>query len=157
MPLTSCPASTGRPRTGCRSCGGAGPMWTRLAYTLASQASRNDFRLRVRPCRNPGQSGQLLPHFAPSLAPCTFWELMPEADHEVRTKASDVREPRDSSLPVLARFALSSRNPTAVRPAPAASGEDVVSAIRSTIDETRAVPLSAASSHGLSTLLLTSP
>jgi hypothetical protein len=66
-------------------------------------------------------------------------------------------EPRDSSLPALARFGLSSRNSTAVRPVPAASGEDFVSAIGSIIDETRAVLLSAASSLGLFTLLLTSP
>jgi hypothetical protein len=80
-----------------------------------------------------------------------------EADQEVRTKESGAREWRDSSLPALARFGLSSRNPTAVRPAPAGSGEDFVSAIGSIIDETRAVPLSAASSLGLFTLLLTSP
>jgi hypothetical protein len=67
------------------------------------------------------------------------------------------REWRDSTLPGLARFGLSSRNPTAVRPTPAASGEGFVSAIGSIIDETRAVPLSAASSLGLFTLLLTSP
>jgi hypothetical protein len=54
-------------------------------------------------------------------------------------------------------FRLSGRNPTAVRPAPAASGEDFVSAIGSIIDETRAAPLSAASSLRLFTLLLTSP
>jgi hypothetical protein len=40
---------------------------------------------------------------------------------------------------------------------PAASGVDFVSTIGSIIDETRAVPLSAASSFGLFTLLLTSP
>jgi hypothetical protein len=66
-------------------------------------------------------------------------------------------ERRDSSLPALARFGLNSRNPTSVRPAPAASGEDFVSAIGSIIDETRAVLLSAASSLGLFTLLLASP
>jgi hypothetical protein len=60
-------------------------------------------------------------------------------------------------LPALARFGLSSHNPAAVRSAPAASGEDVVSAIGSTIDEIRAMPLSAASSLGVFTLLLTSP
>jgi hypothetical protein len=59
-------------------------------------------------------------------------------------------------LPAVARFGLSSCDPTAVRPAPAASGEDVVSAIGSIIGETT-VPLSAASSLGLFTLLLTGP
>ena len=68
-----------------------------------------------------------------------------------------LEEPRDSSLPVLVRCGLSSRNPTAYDPAPAASGEDFVSAIGSIIDETRLVPLSAASSLGVFTLLLTSP
>jgi hypothetical protein len=66
-------------------------------------------------------------------------------------------EPANFSLPARAGFGLSSRNPTAVRPAPAASGADVVSAIGSIIDVTRALPLSAASSLGLFILLLTSP
>jgi len=74
----------------------------------------------------------------------------------IEVKESDGRG-ENSSLPTVARFGLSSRNPTAVRPAPAASGEDVVSAIGSIIDETRAVPLSATSSLALFTLLLTSP
>jgi hypothetical protein len=47
--------------------------------------------------------------------------------------------------------------PDRVCPAPAACGEDVVSAIGSIIDETRAVPLSAAAPLGVFTLLLTSP
>ena len=63
----------------------------------------------------------------------------------------------NSSLPTVARFGLSCRNPTALRPAPAASGEDFVSAIGSIIDETRAVPLSATSSLALFILLLTGP
>ena len=42
-------------------------------------------------------------------------------------------------------------------PGPSACGEDFVSATGSIIDETRAVPLSAASSLGVFTLLLTSP
>jgi hypothetical protein len=66
-------------------------------------------------------------------------------------------EPRDSSLPALARFGLSSRNPTAVPPAPAASGGDCVSPIGAIIGKTRIAPLSAASSLGLITLLLTGP
>jgi hypothetical protein len=73
------------------------------------------------------------------------------------TAVEMIRPIPDSSLPALARFGLSSRNPTAVRSAPAACGEDFVSALGSIIDETRAVPHSAASSLGLLTLLLTGP
>jgi len=61
-------------------------------------------------------------------------------------------------LAALARFALSSRNPDRGVPrAPAACGEDVVSAIGSSIDETTAMPLLATSTLGALTLLLTSP
>ena len=88
---------------------------------------------------------------------CGSGRLVPETDQEVRTKDSGAREWGDSSLPALARFGLSTRNPTAVCPAPAACGEGFVSATGSIIDETRAVPLSAASPLGVFTLLLTSP
>ena len=85
------------------------------------------------------------------------WSACARSRPRGKTKESGTREWRDSSLPVLVRFGLSSRNPTACAHAPAACGEDVVSAIGSIIDETRAVPLSAASSLGVFTLLLTSP
>jgi hypothetical protein len=64
---------------------------------------------------------------------------------------------RDSCLSARQRFGLSSRDPTAVRPASAVSGGNFVSAIGFIIDETRAVPLSAVSSLEVVSLLLTSP
>jgi len=81
----------------------------------------------------------------------------PEAGQEGRTKESGAGGAGRILLASSCAFGLSSRNPTAVRPATAASGEDFVSAIGSIIDATRAVPPSAASSLGIFTLLLTSP
>src|SRR5262245_29209155 len=60
----------------------------------------------------PGQSCLTLPSNPTG-------ESVPEADQEARTKESGVGEPGESSLPALARFGLSSRNPTA---APATQG-----------------------------------
>ena len=42
---------------------------------------------------------------------CGSGRLVPETDQEVRTKDSGAREWGDSSLPALARFGLSTRNP----------------------------------------------
>ena len=88
---------------------------------------------------------------------CGSGRLVPETDQEVRTKDSGGGSRAIPPLPVLVRFGLSTRNPDRVCPAPAACGEDFVSATGAIIDETRAVPLSAASSLGVFTLLLTSP
>jgi len=143
------------PTANCEACLG---IRARVPHRWRRPWLPNSGRRRRRGLRpNHPRSGRRLAPIADEIAAVRKWSACARS----RPRGKDQGKRRER----VARFLLASPRafrfkypqPDRVCPAPAACGEDFVSATGAIIDGTRAVPLSAASPLGVFTLLLTSP